>query len=69
MCADGVLTATEGRLDQSGATYLPTTIWSCNTCGCARYESATRVAWRSLETGAPDGSEAASESVAERRAA
>ena len=47
MCRDGFLTATEGKLDQSGGTYLPTTVWSCDVCGCARYEGAQASPWRS----------------------
>jgi hypothetical protein len=46
MCADGILTRSDGRLDQSGETYLPTTVWTCDVCGCTRYESAKVVAWR-----------------------
>ena len=45
MCADGVLTASEGQLDQSGHTYLPTTMWSCDTCGCVRYDG-VRAPWQ-----------------------
>jgi hypothetical protein len=47
MCADGVLTASEGKLDQSGHTYLPTTMWSCDTCGCVRYDAANSARWQS----------------------
>ena len=47
MCRDGFLTAGEGKLDQSGGTYLPTTVWSCAVCGCARYEGAKTSRWRS----------------------
>jgi hypothetical protein len=48
MCSDGVLTRTEGKLDQSGETYLPTTVWSCDVCGCVRYDPA-KVTWRSYK--------------------
>jgi hypothetical protein len=47
MCRDGFLTPAEGKLDQSGRTYLPTTVWSCEVCGCARYEPAKTSPWRS----------------------
>jgi hypothetical protein len=47
MCANGEVSRAEGRLDQSGATYLPTTVWSCCTCGYTRYEPALGAAWRS----------------------
>jgi hypothetical protein len=49
ICRDGVLTATAGKLDQSGNTYLPTTVWSCDVCGCARYEPAKATTWRSQD--------------------
>ena len=45
MCTDGILTATEGKLDQSGNTYLPTTVWACDVCGCVHYDAA-REGWR-----------------------
>jgi hypothetical protein len=46
MCANGVLTRTDGKLDQSGETYLPTTAWACDVCGCVRYDAAKVAAWR-----------------------
>jgi ribosomal protein L37AE/L43A len=46
MCADGEVTRSEGKLEQSGDTYLPTGIWTCNTCGYVRYEPATVAHWR-----------------------
>jgi hypothetical protein len=49
MCKDGMLTASEGKLDQSGGTYLPTTTWSCDVCGCVRYDGAKASAWRGRE--------------------
>jgi len=50
MCADGEVTRSEGRLEQSGETYLPTSIWTCNTCGYVRYEAAVVVHWRPVES-------------------
>lgn len=47
MCHDGVLLRTEGRLDQSGDSYLPTSVWACPQCGYTRYEPALNVRWRS----------------------
>ena len=47
MCTDGILTRTDGKLDQSGETYLPTAIWACDTCGCVRYDAAKVAAWKS----------------------
>ncbi len=48
MCADGEITKGEGRLEQSGNTYLPTPMWTCNICGYVRYEPAVVVHWRPL---------------------
>ncbi len=50
MCADGEVTRSEGRLEQSGDTYLPTSMWTCNTCGYVRYEPAVVVHWRPVES-------------------
>ena len=52
MCADGEVSRTEGRLDQSGATYLPTAVWSCNLCGYVRYDPARSAQWRPLQRSA-----------------
>jgi len=46
MCGEAELRCREGRLEQSGNTHLPTTIWSCSACGWARWEPARGVAWR-----------------------
>ena len=46
----------EGQLEQSGDTWLPTTVWTCRRCGYARYEPALEAHWRSApepETTAP----------------
>jgi len=53
MCTDGVLTGTDGKLDQSGDTYLPTTVWACDVCGCVRYDAAQVAPWRSYEACEP----------------
>ena len=47
MCHDGVLLRTEGKLDQSGDSYLPTDVWTCPRCGYSRFEPALNVHWRS----------------------
>ncbi len=47
MCDGGELVRREGRLDQSGDTYLPTTVESCPICGYARWEPALDVHWKS----------------------
>lgn len=48
MCREGELAAAEGRLEQSGDSYLPTTVWSCGTCGYTRYAPALHARWRRL---------------------
>lgn len=55
MCDGGELVRREGRLDQSGDTYLPTTVATCPQCGYARFEPALDVHWRSAlgEAAAP----------------
>jgi rubredoxin len=50
MCQAGEIARCEGRLEQSGYTYLPTTLWSCGVCGYARYEPAVGTHWISMET-------------------
>jgi hypothetical protein len=46
MCHDGVLEHAQGRLDQSGDSYLPTLVWRCPRCEYSRFEPALRVRWR-----------------------
>jgi hypothetical protein len=48
MCSGGELVCREGRLEQSGETFLPTTTWSCGLCGYAVWEPALGVRWRSV---------------------
>jgi len=50
-CAHGVLSSSEGKLDQCGNTYLPTILWTCDTCGLERYEPATLARWRPVGSG------------------
>lgn len=66
-CAHGTLAHGEGKLDQSGDTYLPTTRWACDTCGYVRYDPAVRMRWRAHEVG-PDA-EAGAAAPDRRRAA
>lgn len=49
MCLAGEVVRSEGRLDQSGHTYLPTTMFSCAICGFARYEPALATQWRPVD--------------------
>ncbi len=53
MCADGEVSRSEGRLEQSGETYLPTSMWTCNTCGYVRYEPAIVARWRTADGRVP----------------
>ncbi len=48
MCAAGEVTRSDGKLEQSGATYLPTAVWTCNLCGYVRYDPAMSAQWRPL---------------------
>lgn len=50
-CLAGVIRRTEGKLDQCGNTYLPTTVWTCDVCGLASYEPARGTSWRTTDTG------------------
>jgi hypothetical protein len=47
ICADGELTRSEGQLDQCGATFLPTSVWTCIHCGYTRYDPAPATHWKS----------------------
>lgn len=49
ICRAGCIHRGEGRLDQSGGTYLPTTVWTCDVCGYAQYEAALGTPWRPRE--------------------
>jgi hypothetical protein len=50
ICRGGVLTRAEGKLEQSGDSYLPTVVWSCALCGYTRYEPAPHVRWEAERT-------------------
>jgi hypothetical protein len=54
ICGQSEVRSAEGALDQSGTTYLPTTVWTCDACGCVRYEPAPSARWRPLEPDAPE---------------
>jgi hypothetical protein len=46
VCHAGALARGEGKLEQSGDSYLPTVVWSCACCGYARFEPALGRRWR-----------------------
>jgi hypothetical protein len=46
ICNGGALVRGEGKLEQSGDSYLPTVVWSCGCCGYARYEPARGMRWQ-----------------------
>jgi len=48
VCKNGDVRRHEGKLDQSGFTYLPTVVWSCDVCGYARYEAVRDARWLPL---------------------
>jgi hypothetical protein len=52
ICAAGEMVRREGRLDQCGDTYLPTTVSTCTLCGYAKFEPALGVRWKA-DTDAP----------------
>jgi len=45
MCRDGILERREGRLDQSGDSYLPTVASRCPRCEYVRFEPAIHARW------------------------
>ncbi len=46
ICAAGEMVRSAGKLEQSGDTYLPTTVSACTLCGYAKFEPAIGVHWR-----------------------
>lgn len=46
ICIDGEVVRRDGQLDQSGQTFLPTSVTTCTTCGWARYEPARHATWQ-----------------------
>lgn len=55
ICHAGPLARGEGKLDQSGDSYLPTVVWSCGCCGYAHFEPALGRKWRAGEEEAAAG--------------
>ena len=47
ICRGGSLVRGEGKLEQSGDSYLSTVVWSCARCEYKQYEPATGAHWRS----------------------
>jgi len=43
----------EGRLEQSGDTFLPTILSSCPVCGYTKFDPALGVRWKSEHDAAP----------------
>ncbi len=46
ICNASTLVRGEGKLEQSGDSYLPTVVWSCGCCGYARFEPALGRKWQ-----------------------
>ncbi len=53
VCNGATLVRGEGKLDQSGDSFLPTVVWSCGCCGYARFEPARDRKWRAAEGPVP----------------
>jgi hypothetical protein len=54
MCDGAEMVRREGRLEQSGETYLPTIVSSCPVCEYTKFAPAVGVRWRSeLEATGP----------------
>jgi len=49
VCGNPEMHRSEGRLDQCGLTYLPTTVWSCPACEFASYAPALAAHWQPTE--------------------
>ncbi len=49
ICNGATLVRGEGKLEQSGDSYLPTVVWSCGCCGYARFEPALGRKWRAAD--------------------
>lgn len=54
VCGNPEMRHGEGRLDQCGLTYLPTTVWSCPVCNFAWYAPAPTVHWQAAEAARDD---------------
>ena len=53
MCDGAEMVRSEGRLEQSGDTYLPTIVSSCPVCGYTKFAPAVGVRWKSEIDEAP----------------
>ena len=53
VCGNSEMELSEGRLDQCGLTYLPTTVWSCPACEFASYAPALGTRWRPTDAAWP----------------
>ena len=68
VCRGGGLVREEGRLEQSGDSYLPTAVWRCACCGYTRWEPAERARWQPAQEQRETASRAP-QTLARRRAA
>jgi len=53
VCGNPEMNRSDGRLDQCGLTYLPTTVWSCPVCEFASYAPALAAHWKPTEAAEP----------------
>jgi predicted RNA-binding Zn-ribbon protein involved in translation (DUF1610 family) len=47
ICRGAEMVGREGKLDQSGNTYLPTVVLSCPVCGYTKFAPAVGARWKS----------------------
>jgi predicted RNA-binding Zn-ribbon protein involved in translation (DUF1610 family) len=47
ICRGAEMVRREGKLDQSGNTYLPTVVQSCPVCGYTKFAPAVGARWKS----------------------
>lgn len=68
ICRGGVLSRGDGRLEQSGDSYLPTVVWACPRCAYTRYEPAPRAHWQPVHGAATSDAEAQAQAGSRRAA-
>ncbi len=70
ICHGGPLRAGDGKLEQSGDSYLPTVVWRCALCEYTRYEPAPHARWQPAHAAPePEAQQPEPVPVAPRRAA
>jgi hypothetical protein len=49
ICCGTEMKRSEGRLEQSGQTHLPTIVWTCETCNTQHWDAARNVPWQTTK--------------------